>query len=66
MLEFADVGVAVGNGEVSVAVVYVPDAEDDAQVLGRLLASGSPQDAGTTPARAAAAVKKAAYDQVRS
>lgn len=31
---------------------------------GRLEAVGSPQEKGTIPARRAAAVKKAAYDQV--
>ena len=44
----------------------MPIAEVAEQKEGTLEAVGSPQEYGTTPARRAAAVKKAAYDQVRS
>ena len=44
----------------------MPIAEVDEQTEGTLDAVGSPQEYGTTPARRAAAVKKAAYDHVRS
>ena len=55
----------VGNAPVG-AVEQVPIAEVAEQNDGTLDAVGSPQEYGTTPARRAAAVKKAAYDQVRS
>jgi len=48
------------------AVEYVPIAEVPEHTDGTLEAVGSPQEAGTTPALRAAAVKNAAYDQVRS
>jgi hypothetical protein len=41
-------------------------AEVEEQTEGTLDAVGSPQEYGTTPARRAAAVRNAAYDQVRS
>lgn len=48
------------------AVEYVPEAEVAEQIDGTLEAVGSPQEYGTIPARRAAVVKNAAYDQVRS
>ncbi len=44
----------------------MPDTVDVEQVEGTELAPDSPQLAGTTPARRAATVRRAAYDQVRS
>jgi len=51
---------------VAVAVVYDPWAAVLEQTAGTELADGSPQLYGTMPARRAAAVRKAAYDHVRS
>lgn len=44
----------------------MPDTEDVEQVEGTELAPDSPQLAGTMPARRAATVRRAAYDQVKS
>ena len=44
----------------------MPVAEDSEQVEGTELAEGSPQEAGTWLLRRAVAVRKDAYDQVRS
>ena len=55
-----DVGVWLEGHEPVEAVEYVPIADVDEQTAGTLEAVGSPQEYGTTPARRAAAVKKAA------
>jgi hypothetical protein len=55
----------VGN-DVDVAEEYDPTTEVAEQVPGTDVAEDWIQPAGITPARRAAAVKKAAYDQVRS
>jgi len=65
-LPLPDVGVWLVGHEPVEAVENVPIADVEEHVAGRLEALGSPQEYGTTPARRAAAVKKAAYDQVRS
>jgi hypothetical protein len=53
-------GVWFGGQEPVAAVAYVPMADVDEHTDGTLEALGSPQEYGTTPARRAAAVRKAA------
>lgn len=62
------VGVKLAGNEVAVAVEYVPAREVAEHTPGTDVAVDSPlaQLGGTTPARRAAAVRNAAYDQVRS
>lgn len=45
---------------------YVPIAEVAIQFVGTIVADGFTHESGTAPVRRAAAVKNAAYDQVRS
>ena len=47
-------------------MVYVPEADELLHADGTVSPLDDPHDAGTVPARRAAAVSKAAYDQVRS
>lgn len=58
--------VPVAGNTVSVAVAYGPVAEVATHVPGTLWALGSPHEAGTTELRRASAVRREAYDQVRS